>query len=188
MPKQYNHERPLDSRQQPDRVDKMTASSATTLSRPHPAVWQISLTSPPDHRLTPELFASLSENLDIVEAEWRKSSGKRDKQGPMSDPKTFGEHRGAGALILTGSERFFSNGLDYQKSMENRFFFEGESSDSPRFSAYQAEVYDPVLYRLLTFPLVTIAAINGHGKDTRLFRGETLINSVRGRFCARHGV
>lgn len=25
------------------------------------------------------------------------------------------------------------------------------------------EVYDPVMWRLLTFPLLTIAAINGHG-------------------------
>ena len=25
------------------------------------------------------------------------------------------------------------------------------------------EVYDPVMWRLLTFPLLTVAAINGHG-------------------------
>jgi enoyl-CoA hydratase/carnithine racemase len=27
-----------------------------------------------------------------------------------------------------------------------------------------ADVFDPVLYRLMTFPLITVAAINGHGK------------------------
>lgn len=26
------------------------------------------------------------------------------------------------------------------------------------------DVYDPVMYRLITFPLITIAAINGHGE------------------------
>jgi hypothetical protein len=106
-------------------LDTMS-TSYTKLSRPHPAVWQIDLTAPPDNRLTPDLLASLAANLDTVEAEWRKSSGKRDQQGPMSDPKTFGEHKGAGALVLTGSGRFFSNGLDYAKAMANPRFFEGE--------------------------------------------------------------
>lgn len=34
------------------------------------------------------------------------------------------------------------------------------------------EVYDPVLYRLMTFPLVTIAAVNGHGESTLGILGE----------------
>lgn len=104
----------------------MTSSTYTTLSRPHPAVWQIALTSPPDNRLTPDLLASLSSHLDTVEAEWRRSSGTRDEQGPMSDPGTFGEHKGAGAVIITGTDRFFSNGLDYSKAMANKHFFEGK--------------------------------------------------------------
>jgi enoyl-CoA hydratase/carnithine racemase len=45
----------------------------------------------------------------------------------MSDPKKFGDHKGAGAVILTGSGRFFSNGLDYPSATKNRRFFEGES-------------------------------------------------------------
>lgn len=28
-----------------------------------------------------------------------------------------------------------------------------------------AEVFDPVILRVLTFPLVTVAAISGHGKS-----------------------
>lgn len=32
-----------------------------------------------------------------------------------------------------------------------------------RYSHDDIDVYDPVIYRLLTFPLVTIGAINGHG-------------------------
>jgi len=34
------------------------------------------------------------------------------------------------------------------------------------------EVYDPVIYRLLTFPLVTIGAINGHGTSTKAVGGK----------------
>lgn len=100
--------------------------SLVTLSRPHPTVWQLDLASPPDNRLTPDLLSTLAAQLDTIEAEWRKASGTRDKQGPMSDPKTFGEHKGAGAVVLTGSDRFFSNGLDYLKSLTNPRFFEGE--------------------------------------------------------------
>lgn len=100
--------------------------SLVTLSRPHPTVWQLDLASPPDNRLTPDLLSTLAAHLDTIEAEWRKSSGTRDKQGPMSDPKTFGEHKGAGAVVLTGADRFFSNGLDYLKSLTNPRFFEGE--------------------------------------------------------------
>lgn len=48
--------------------------------------------------------------------------------------------------------------------------------------AYIAEVYDPVLYRLLTFPLVTIAAINGHGECLRRSHCmSALMGSIRGR-------
>lgn len=98
-------------------------SAPTTLSRPHPTVWQISLSSPPDNRLTPTLLASLDANLDIVEAEWRRSGG-----GVSLEPKKRGEHGGAGALIITSSiGKFFSNGLDYEKSSKDNNFFPGES-------------------------------------------------------------
>jgi len=101
-------------------------SQLVTLSRPHPTVWQLTLNSPPDNRLTPDLLNCLGGHLDTIEAEWRRASGKRDQSGPMSDPNTFGEHKGAGAVILTGQDKFFSNGLDYAKAMSNKRFFEGE--------------------------------------------------------------
>ena len=98
-------------------------SAPTTLSRPHPTVWQISLSSPPDNRLTPTLLASLDANLDIVEAEWRRSGG-----GVSLEPKKRGEDGGAGALIITSSiGKFFSNGLDYEKSSKDNNFFPGGS-------------------------------------------------------------
>ncbi|ODN84292.1 hypothetical protein L202_00273 [Cryptococcus amylolentus CBS 6039] len=116
-----------------------------SLTRPSETVWQISLNSPPDNRLTPPLLAELAEALDIVELEWRNAGGG------VQDPKkrsTY-KNKGAGALILTsGCERFFSNGLDYVGSLKVDNFFQ--------------DVFDPVLWRLMTFPLVTIGALNGH--------------------------
>lgn len=54
-----------------------------------------------------------------------------------------------GALILTSeSPKFFSNGLDYENAIKNAHF--------------HPDVFSPAVIRLLTFPLVTIAAINGH--------------------------
>lgn len=116
-----------------------SSETPTTLSRPHPKIWQITLTSPPDHRLTPALLQSLATQLDTVEREWREAGG-----GGLPDPmsvamgkkaeKTENEN-GAGALILTGSGRFFSNGLDYSSAMKNRNFFPGESISRPGVAA-----------------------------------------------------
>ena len=97
-------------------------SPCTALSRPHPAVWQISLASPPDNRLTPSLLESLAADLDTVEAEWRRSGG-----GANLTAKKRGDDSGAGALVLASScENFFSNGLDYEKSLAIPDFFESE--------------------------------------------------------------
>lgn len=112
------------------------------LSRPREGIWQLTLDAPPDNRLTPDLLSTLSGHLDTIEAEWRDSGG-----GETSAKKRGA--RGAGAVVLTsGVERFFSNGLDYDNAMKVDKFFE--------------RVYDPVMWRLLTFPLVTVAAITGH--------------------------
>jgi len=78
-----------------------------------------------------------------------------------------------GAVVITGQGRFFSNGLDYEKAMKNPRFFE--------------EVFDPVMYRLLTFPLVTIAAINGHafagGMVLALACDYRIMTSGKGMMC-----
>lgn len=95
----------------------------TTLSYPAPHIWQITLTSPPDHRLTPTLLNSLSNDLDEIEKQWRGSPPSE------ADLKTVGPVKkpiGAGAVILTGAGRFFSNGLDFEDSLKNRDFFVGE--------------------------------------------------------------
>nr|XP_019011851.1 uncharacterized protein I206_02686 [Kwoniella pini CBS 10737]OCF50632.1 hypothetical protein I206_02686 [Kwoniella pini CBS 10737] len=89
----------------------------------HPAsnVWQITLTSPPDNRLTPELLSEFSQALDQVELEWRKVGG--GKFNPKEREKYEG--KGAGALIITSdNEKFFSNGLDWERSLKIKNFFE----------------------------------------------------------------
>lgn len=61
----------------------------------------------------------------------------------------------ASALVLTGastregaSNKFFSNGLDLPKALKTPYFFR--------------DVFGKLLARLITFPLFTVAAINGH--------------------------
>jgi len=85
----------------------------------------------------------LKPALDVVERDWREqwraaqSSG--DKEG------------GKGALIIVGrrdQDKFFSNGLDFEKAVVNPNFF--------------PVTFNPLLARLLLFPIPTIAAINGH--------------------------
>ncbi|ADV21442.1 enoyl-CoA hydratase/isomerase [Cryptococcus gattii E566] len=141
-----------------------------TLTRPRATVWQIALTSPPDNRLVPALLSELSEALDTVEIEWRQAGGGQ------IDPKKREGHagKGAGALVLTSElPKFFSNGLDFEGSLKINNFFE--------------EVYDPVMWRLLTFPLLTIAAINGHafagGMVLALCCDYRIITSGKGFMC-----
>ncbi|KAK8865663.1 hypothetical protein IAR55_000808 [Kwoniella newhampshirensis] len=140
------------------------------LSRPAPTVWQISLASPPDNRLTPPLLSELLEKLDIVETEWRKAGGG------LFDPKHREgyEGKGAGSLIITSDvDKFFSNGLDWANSLKIKNFFE--------------EIFDPATWRLLTFPLMTVAAINGHafagGMILALCCDYRIITSGKGYLC-----
>ncbi|KAJ9127387.1 hypothetical protein QFC24_000794 [Naganishia onofrii] len=111
-----------------------------TITRPSELCWKIAFNGPPDNRLTENMLKQLLEALDQVELEWRQQSDWS---------KQFDAKRKGGALILTSEiTKFFSNGLDYENSIKN-----------PNF---HLEVFNPVSVRLLTFPMVTIAAINGH--------------------------
>ncbi|KZT29700.1 ClpP/crotonase [Neolentinus lepideus HHB14362 ss-1] len=115
-----------------------------TLTHPSSSLWVIELHNGDDSRLTQLLIEKcLKPALDIVERHWREDRRKaiaaKDKEG------------GKGALIIVGNtkqDKFFSNGLD----------FASISSDSNFF----ANVFDPLLKRILLFPIPTIAAINGH--------------------------
>lgn len=85
--------------------------------------------------------------LDAVERHWREdwrtARAKKDKEG------------GKGTLIVVGKRsqnKFFSNGLDYDNLVKD-----------PNFAVnFFPLVMNPLYRRLLTFPIPTVAAINGH--------------------------
>jgi len=126
---------------------RLPAGSQTpfvTLSRPLSNVWQIELHNGIDNRLVkPLINTAFKPALQIVEREWRKERA----EGQAKE----GKKAGTAALVIVGrldQEKFFSNGFDYPSV----------TSDPSWFQA----TFDPLLLYLLTFPIPTIAAINGH--------------------------
>jgi len=121
-----------------------TGNPLLTVTHPKPSLWVIELHNGQDNRLTQELInKGLMPAFDIVEREWRGqlrvARQSNDKEG------------GKGSLIVVGrrdQDKFFSNGLDYANSQKDPSFFQ--------------LTMNPMLRRLLTFPIPTIAAINGH--------------------------
>jgi enoyl-CoA hydratase/carnithine racemase len=91
------------------------------------AVWVLQMAAG-ENRIGPDFLAAFTRALDTIEA----------SPGP-------------GALVTTGTDRFYSNGLDLAA-----------------LAALGARAWDAVrgfealLARLLAFPLVTVAALNGH--------------------------
>jgi len=116
-----------------------------TLHRPSATVWLLELKNGSDNRLTGEMCQQvISPALDVVEKEWRDQwrNGDADVKGAR-----------AGALIITGrldQEKFFSNGFDYE-----------EVISTPGLG-FIYNNFVPILTRLLTYPIPTIAALNGH--------------------------
>jgi len=117
-----------------------------TVTHPTQSIWVLELHNGDDSRLTDKLIKqAVMPALDAVERDWRQrwratqESNDKNKDGAK------------GALIIVGNRKqhkFFSNGLDFEKSLHN-----------PRF---WPDVFNPMLYRLLTFPIPTVAAVNGH--------------------------
>jgi enoyl-CoA hydratase/carnithine racemase len=122
------------------------SNPVVTLTRPKPYLWIIELHNGQDSRLTDHLIdGGLKPALDQVESQWEEA-----RDAALAS-KSKDKYAGAGALIIVGNrkqDKFFSNGLDLQRAMEHPAFFPA--------------VFDPMLSRLLTFPIPTIAAINGH--------------------------
>ncbi|TFK72961.1 ClpP/crotonase [Pluteus cervinus] len=114
-----------------------------TLIHPNSYTWLIELHNGQDSRLTVELVDhGLKPALDIVERHWREN---RKNVGPKNPEE------GKGSLIIVGrrdQDKFFSNGLDFPNVIKNPGFF--------------PVTFDPLLERLIQFPIPTIAAINGH--------------------------
>ncbi|KII89779.1 hypothetical protein PLICRDRAFT_138074 [Plicaturopsis crispa FD-325 SS-3] len=121
-----------------------SAQPLLTVTNPKPYLWVIELHNGQDNRLTETLVDhGLKPALDAVEKHWR------EQWRPAQATKT--KEGGAGALIIVGrrdQDKFFSNGLDFENAVANPNFFN--------------DTLNPLFARLLTFPLPTIAAINGH--------------------------
>ena len=82
------------------------------------------------------------------------------------------------ALVTTGSGKFYSNGLDLEWML-------GEASEAER-ATYIPEVLG-LMARVLTFPTVTVAAINGHafgaGAQLSLAHDYRVMRDDRGYWC-----
>ncbi|TFK94002.1 ClpP/crotonase [Polyporus arcularius HHB13444] len=119
-----------------------------TVTNPSPAVWVIEIHNGTDNRLTDVLITqALKPALDTVERHWRENwrSGQAQKDESLCK----------GSLILVGNtkqDKFFSNGLDWA----------GATKDPSFKTNFFPVTFNPLLYRLLTFPIPTIAAVNGH--------------------------
>ncbi|KAF5342146.1 hypothetical protein D9611_001606 [Ephemerocybe angulata] len=114
------------------------------LTRPKPDLWVIELKNGQDNRLATDFVnKSIKPALDEVERQWRAQWGEAQK--------TKKKELGNGALIIVGrkdQDKFFSNGLDFENAIKDPNFF--------------PDTFNPMLTRILTFPIPTIAAINGH--------------------------
>ncbi|KAG0708185.1 ClpP/crotonase-like domain-containing protein [Suillus ampliporus] len=120
-----------------------TADPLLTITHPHEGIWIIELHNEQDSRLTTRMInEALRPALDAVEHSW---CAMRDRQA------NDGEDKGGGALIIVGrrdQDKFFSNGFDYETVKKDLSFMN--------------DTANPLLARLLTYPIPTIAAINGH--------------------------
>ena len=86
-----------------------------------------------DNRFNPSFCGSLSSALDRIKSAIKSEDSCKS------------------ALIVTGSGKFFSNGLDLQFLMTQ-----------PDPNQFLIEHYEPLLNKFLTFPLPTVALVNGH--------------------------
>jgi enoyl-CoA hydratase/carnithine racemase len=88
---------------------------------------------------------------------------------------------GRAALVTTGEGKFFSNGLALEWMMR------GEAEGDPSRSSRNLEGVYALLARVLTFPLPTVAAVNGHwfgaGALLGLAHDHRVARSDRGWFC-----
>ncbi|KZT72629.1 ClpP/crotonase [Daedalea quercina L-15889] len=119
-----------------------------TVTHPSATTWLIEMHNGDDCRFT-EVFLknAIMPALDAVERHWRENwraaRAAKDKDG------------GKGTLVIVGKRtqnKFFSNGLDYDNLVKD-----------PNFHMnFFPLTFNPAIRRLLTFPIPTVAAINGH--------------------------
>jgi len=111
-----------------------------------------------ENRFDPDTVAAIQSALDEVESS-----------------------RGRAALVTTGEGRFFSNGLALE------WMLRGASEGDPGRSTRNLEAVYAMLARVLTFPVPTVAAVNGHwfgaGALLGLAHDRRVARSDRGWFC-----
>lgn len=111
-----------------------------------------------ENRFDPDTVGAIDAALDEVEAE-----------------------RGRCALVTTGEGKFFSNGLALDWMMR------GEAEGDPARSGRNLEAVYAMLARFLTFPMPTVAAVNGHwfgaGALLGLCHDRRVVRGDRGWFC-----
>ncbi|QRW18088.1 enoyl-CoA hydratase/isomerase family protein [Rhizoctonia solani] len=114
-------------------------NAMATLTHPSPAIWVLRLHSGPDNRLTNKMcLGVLIPAFDIVESEWR-SIWRAAKLG-----KTGVKDGAEGGFVITGT---------------------GDKTGLPGCISqpgFMTGVLNPVISRLLAFPIPTVAALNGH--------------------------
>ncbi|KIM84302.1 hypothetical protein PILCRDRAFT_818642 [Piloderma croceum F 1598] len=115
-----------------------------TVTNPKPSLWIVELHNGEDSRLTTVMIDhAIKPALDAVERHWREQW--------RSAQNVKGKEGAKGALVIVGKrsqDKFFSNGFDFPSVTTNSNFF--------------PHTNNPFLARLLTFPIPTVAAINGH--------------------------
>ncbi|KAG5302093.1 enoyl-CoA hydratase/isomerase [Histoplasma ohiense] len=128
-----------------------TAEGVLTCTQPQDAVYLLTFNFAPDNRLTEDFCQAMLLSLDIIQFKYPP-----------------------GVVITTSAiPKFYSNGLDLQKAVTTKGFFENNL-----FALFK---------RLLTYPLPTVALINGHafagGFMTAMYHDYRIFNSSRGFLC-----
>ncbi|MEU5879607.1 enoyl-CoA hydratase/isomerase family protein [Spirillospora sp. NPDC047279] len=112
--------------------------------------------------------------LRFDDGENRFSPGFLDAVGDALD--TVEKNDGPGALVTSGTGKFYSNGLD----------LDWLSANQDRFEDYLKQV-NAMYARFLSLPLPTVAAINGHafagGGMLALAHDFSVMRTDRGYFC-----
>jgi len=132
----------------PLQFPRSSSEPTAIVTHPTSSIWILELRNGADNRLSEEFISNaISPALTAVEREWRsgwrEARAKKDREG------------GKGALIIVGNrsqDKFFSNGLDFDNAVKNPHFFVN----------FFPDVFNPMMLQLLSFPIPTVAAINGH--------------------------
>lgn len=124
---------------------------ATSAVSPDSRIYVLTLSSPPDNRLTSPVCTALLRALDILEFAYP-----------------------SGVVVTTSAiAKFYSNGLDLEHAVATENYWAGQ-------------LYK-LWKRLLTYPMPTVALINGHafagGLMTSMHHDYRIFNPNRGFLC-----